>query len=307
MATGLVIPFIVILIAATALEYTLMRRDLRKYPGKLIDIGGLRLHVLSMGEDKGLPPVILESSSLGFSAKWDMVQREAARFAQIYSYDRAGYGWSDDPLAAEHRERSDQVIVQELHDLITNAEIPTPCILVGHEIGGQYARQFARLYPDLVAGLVLVDSFHPAFWSSRLQVVQEMLTSRLLSFIGLVRLDTWFRYRNLPMSPAAKSGAIGLHSHAMLYSGTREIKLIEPDVEIENVLDDKPVVVVIRAMPNVPQWKDFQSDFLKLSSNSRLVEGDYTGSLMHLGDPQTIVKGIRLAVDAVRSGKALSQ
>ncbi len=307
MTTDIFILIFVIVTVAAVLEYLLMLRDRRKYPppGKLIDIGGLRLHLLHMGDAKNVPSVILEGGSLGFSAKWDMVQREVAGFTSVYAYDRAGYGWSDDPQTTEHRERNDQVIVQELHDLIVKAEIPTPCILVGHDIGGQYVYQFARRYPDLVAGIVLVDSFHPVMWPGRLKIVQDMLTSRLLSFIGLVRLETWLRYMELPMSPAAKGACVALHSHAMLYSGSREIKLLDPNIEIKNILGDKPVVVVTQALGDIPEWRGVQSDFLKFSSNSKLLPASYSDHLVILHEPETVVEGIRLVVDAVRSHKPL--
>ena len=62
-------------------------------PGKLIDIGGYRLHLNCTG-DKG-PTVVLIPGAGDFSFDWSLVQPGIAKFARVCSYDRAGYAWSD--------------------------------------------------------------------------------------------------------------------------------------------------------------------------------------------------------------------
>src|SRR5690349_21478847 len=62
-------------------------------PGRLIDIGGYRLHLYCAG--KGSPPVILEAGAGDFSFDWSRVQPEVARFTRVCSYDRAGSAWSE--------------------------------------------------------------------------------------------------------------------------------------------------------------------------------------------------------------------
>src|SRR5260370_28206987 len=62
-------------------------------PGKLVDIGGRKLHVYCTG--KGGPSVILESGAGSFSTDCALVQPEIANKTRVCSHDRAGYGWSD--------------------------------------------------------------------------------------------------------------------------------------------------------------------------------------------------------------------
>src|SRR5437870_10242016 len=62
-------------------------------PGKLVDIGGYRLHVDCTG--RGGPTVVLEAGAGDFSFDWSLVQPEVARFTRVCSYDRAGSAWSD--------------------------------------------------------------------------------------------------------------------------------------------------------------------------------------------------------------------
>ena len=62
-------------------------------PGRLIDIGGRKLHLYCTG--KGSPTVILETGAGSFSIDWALVQPEVAQTTRMCSYDRAGYAWSD--------------------------------------------------------------------------------------------------------------------------------------------------------------------------------------------------------------------
>jgi pimeloyl-ACP methyl ester carboxylesterase len=45
--------------------------------------------------------------------------------------------------------------------VLSRAGVPSPYVLVGASIGGEYARIYTSRYPHDVAGLVLVDSSHP--------------------------------------------------------------------------------------------------------------------------------------------------
>src|SRR5215813_3200822 len=84
-------------------------------PGRLIDLGGWRLHLNCSGP---LTPsrlaVILEAGAGDFSVDWSLVQPLVARFARVCSYDRAGAGWSD--LGPRPRTMRQQV--WELHALL---------------------------------------------------------------------------------------------------------------------------------------------------------------------------------------------
>ena len=76
-----------------------------------------------------------------------------SRFARTVSYDRAGVGLSDDgPLPRDGRR-----IAAELRRALLLAGVAPPYLLVGASFGGPYIRVFAGMYPDDVAGMVLVD------------------------------------------------------------------------------------------------------------------------------------------------------
>ena len=54
-------------------------------------------------------------------------------------------------------------------------------MLVGHSYGGQYARVYAAMYPDEVAGMVLVDASHPDQWTSSPAAQAQYQTHRALN------------------------------------------------------------------------------------------------------------------------------
>ncbi len=124
-------------------------------PGKLIDIGGWRLHLNCTGEPRASQPtVILEAGMGDFSVEWSLVQPGVSRFARVCSYDRAGDGWSD---LGPHPRTLHQ-IVYELHTLLENAGVKPPLLLVGHSYGGWLVRLYASIYPADVTGMVLVEA-----------------------------------------------------------------------------------------------------------------------------------------------------
>jgi len=122
------------------------------HPQDLVDIGGGRkMNLFCMGQ--GNHTVIFDAGGSDWSVIWALVQPGVAAHARACSYDRAGLGYSD----PSDEPRSPIAIVEDLHNLIHIAKISTPVIVVGHSAGGFNMKLYAALYPDDVAGLVLVD------------------------------------------------------------------------------------------------------------------------------------------------------
>src|SRR5262245_29637078 len=83
--------------------------DIGPPPGRLIDIGGRRLHLNCVGS--GSPTVILEAGASSFALDWSLVQPEISRTLRACSYDRAGSGWSHPRVDVETPAR----IAADLH------------------------------------------------------------------------------------------------------------------------------------------------------------------------------------------------
>ncbi len=152
-------------------------------PGRMIDVGTHRMHLYSLGE--GTPVVVLDAGSGDNILTWYGIQSEIAKFTQVVSYDRSGLGWSERGSAP----RSGAAVVREMYGLLTAANVPAPYVLVGHSMGGVHVRMFTQAYPDLVAGMVLVDSSHEGQRSVFEQAIPKYaaITAGYLESFGALR------------------------------------------------------------------------------------------------------------------------
>jgi len=185
---------IVALVAGRVYEIVGEKRDKERLPqvGTSIDIGGRSLNISCTGV--GNPPVILESAG-GPGYFWTHIQPEIAKFTTACWYDRAGEGWSDPgPFP-----RTSAAIAADLHELLHRVRLRPPYVLVGWSFGGLNVRAYNGLYPQDVAGIVLVDSAHedepmraPKFFLARTAPAYFRYPAHLLlnfsEWVGILRI-----------------------------------------------------------------------------------------------------------------------
>jgi pimeloyl-ACP methyl ester carboxylesterase len=183
------------LAAGIAYEQLGRRRDRAQLSqiGKSVDIGGRTLNIYCLGT--GAPAVIFESGGDAPGLSWAPFQTEVAKFTEACWYDRAGIGWSD----SGPYPRTSAAISRDLHALLKHAGVPPPYVLAGASFGGLNSRVYTGLFPNEVAGLVLIDSAHedeplraPKFYlahtAPRILWHPFDLVLRTACFIGLIRL-----------------------------------------------------------------------------------------------------------------------
>jgi pimeloyl-ACP methyl ester carboxylesterase len=112
---------------------------------------GRRMNLVCMGQ--GSPVVILESGLGSHISIWGLVQYRIAQTTKTCAYERAGMGVSDEA----HGPRDAAAVDADLDALLHAAGLKGPYVLVGHSLGGYFARLFADLHPKQMAGMVLVD------------------------------------------------------------------------------------------------------------------------------------------------------
>ncbi len=136
-------------------------RDEDRYPppGELVDVEGFRLHVNVAGENRDGPTVLLEHGGGGMALQWAWIQPELSSFARVVSYDRPGLGWSESSPGSLDADQAASALKSALDQL----GIEGPYVVAGHSMGALLARNFARLYPDQVLALVLIDP-RPTSW-----------------------------------------------------------------------------------------------------------------------------------------------
>lgn len=154
----------------------------RRYPppGKMVDVGGRRLHLLCAG--RGAPTVVLEPSGLGTVVAYRQVMSTLSSRQRVCAHDRAGQGWSDPSTAPTDARRQ----ADDLGLLLARAGESPPYLLVASSAGGLTAELFAREHPRDVVGLVMADALTA-------QVVRALPELRRLESIACqARAAAWF-------------------------------------------------------------------------------------------------------------------
>ena len=277
-------------------------RDLKLYhpPGRLVDIGGYRLHLSCAGSGSG-PTVILEYGHQATYFDWSLVQPEIAKFARVCFYDRAGYGWSD----PSPRPRVPSVMVEELRTLLHAAGETPPYILVGHSYGTFNAEMFAHKFPDEVSGLVLVDGMHTfALFPPPLR---ERISMRAMQFMVPFGLPRWRGWCGGTGPEAMRGEKQAISCRANLYGVFYREREAYPQSVLEmrtiTSLGSVPLIVIPRdpAIGKVSaadtSWERVQDQKLQLSTNAELVIATGSGHDVPLARPDVIVAAVRKLVD----------
>ena len=316
--TGLLVLLFIVSITGLIYQTAAMEADRQNYPppGNLIDVGGFKMHIYCAGE--GNPTVILEALSGGFSSYWAWVQPEVAKQVRVCAYDRAGFGWSESDSEPESPKRT----AENLHTLLRNAGIEDPYILVGHSKGGLYVRQFAEMFPQEVAGLVLLDSSHPDQFERHpdwLEGDTSVLTWMPL-IKALLRLGVGHAYfalggeADFAELPARQHDEIASAWSSVQYWQSQEASMragerIFQQSQSLGSLGDLPLMVISRGTDLDTGWGDQQNELAALSTNSIhiIVDGSTHPSLIfNPTHVQMVSQAILQVVGSIQTGKRLN-
>lgn len=310
--------FGIIAVAALAgMAYQFFASELAKKnylaPGKLIDVGGYRLHFSCSGD--GSPTVLMDTGIVADGLlTWGLVQPEISEFTRICTYDRAGYGWSD----AGPIPRTSGQIVKELRTLLDNAQILPPYLLVGHSFGGLNVLLFASQYCEEVAGIILVDSAHPdqrsRFRKAGVALPPEDLMARILIWTAPFGLPRLFMPSRGPASDMQY--AMSTRTTSLRTLGYELTSLDESLQEVRDAtekLSEMPLLVLTQGDPAARSdspgetrikryqvWKQLQEDLTRLSRRSRWIIAEGSGHNIHLDQPSLLVRSVRQLVEEAR-------
>lgn len=118
---------------------------------QMVSVGDYRLNTLQDGTDN--TTVILMSGMNGGIDDWKTIFPDLSEENKVLAYGRSGLSGSEWCGG----QRDAVTISNELHALLQTKQLAPPYILMAHSLGGMYARVYADLYPEEVAGIVLVD------------------------------------------------------------------------------------------------------------------------------------------------------
>jgi pimeloyl-ACP methyl ester carboxylesterase len=294
-------------------------------PGRAIDAGGRRLHVLSMG--RGAPGVLLESGIAASSLSWARVQPPLAAIAQVCSYDRAGLGWSDpDP-----RPRTLPHIVRDLEAVLAATALPTPHVMVAHSFGAFVVCAYALAHPDRVAGLVLLDPPAASEWQQPSRRQARLLARGIrlshvggfLARIGVVRACLSLLSGGAPNVPGTLIKSLGPVATAKLHHLVDEVRKLPADVQplvqehwsqpkcframadhLRVLQEAAAFVGSLAALPDVPlvvissgelppERIEEHRRLARLSRSGQHVVADKSGHWIHFDEPDLVVAAVR--------------
>jgi pimeloyl-ACP methyl ester carboxylesterase len=284
--------------------------------GALIEIGGgRRLHAVTAGS--GSPTVVFESGGAGGSAIQDLpVLRRISAFTRGVVYDRAGLGWSDPaPPGRSFEERA-----SDLHALLSRSETP-PFVLVGSSFGGLLVRMFCKLYPEQVAGVVLVDGGDEAKYFSAMRSMRAVherevreetgriasgeLRRRLERDLGRTRLFTETeKAALLEVVPRASHYETALSE----FTAIDRTPLDRQGAGGFGTFGDRPLVVLSHGVTNQESiWEEgytqSQQYLASLSTDSARVVAEGVGHSIALEHPDLVAAAIEAVVAAVNGQK----
>lgn len=291
--------------------------------GRWIDIGNGRKHYL-LEKGAGESTVLFESGIAATNLNWCNIQEGVSQFASTVSYDRGGLGWSSPCQTA----RTPRNIAVELHELLCEAEIKPPYILVGHSFGGLVMRRFAQLYPDEVTSIVLVDPMRCEEWPPLDPAKQAMIDqiAKLSTYavpiahFGLARLavtSLLCRSGRMAEKLAGIGGARGLHvlgrirgevgkmpqdvwpmvaahwSRPGYYVGMRNHVEAVPD-SVREIQNAEPIRGIPMLLLTPGNSAPLSEDGLRLiGDNVQQVIAPASAHWIHLDEPQLVIDSIR--------------
>lgn len=299
--------------------------DVGAPPGRLVDIGGKKLHLHCTGS--GSPTVILEAGASSFAIDWSLVQPAVARTNRVCSYDRLGQGWSDPGGSRDER------VVADLHALLQAAGERPPYVLVGASRGGLYVRLYAARYPAEVLGMVLVD---PAYEErlfttfegetmpiASLTAEQLRATMPAVAAVPIPRRQPQTRapFDRLPPDLyrirvaldekliASFPDSVSMDVVAQVAEGERAMLAELRSVRIaqEHSLGGRPLVVLSRGVDTNEERIAAFDELARISDNSRHAVVAGAGHEIHLFDPGAVVEAIQDVLAAVRTETRLPQ
>jgi pimeloyl-ACP methyl ester carboxylesterase len=253
------------------------------------DIGGRRLFLRCTGS--GSPTVIFEN---GLTTDWYELQNQLSGSTTVCSYDPARQGGPSSRSDGAPPPRTGLDRVHDLKALLDAAEVPGPYVLAAHSNGGLFSLLYSSLYPDDVAGLVLIDGVHPRYhrrvfnalkfqiprderpdaWNQLCAVPSLQMDWERMN-ICLAEAETRTQLENSPLEPMP----LAVISHGVAQGSTEQDRILER------------------------VWQELQDELAAMVPGSDHLIATESGHDIQHTQPELVLSEITKVIDAVREGR----
>ena len=273
----------------------------------------------------GETTLIIETGIGGSFYHWYPFIEEIKEDFTIVLYHRAGYGKSP----ASKVPRTTGNIAEELNDLIGKIGITNQFVLMGHSFGGLCSQQYAKMFPEKVKGLVLVDSTSFNFqqlYSLNIPVMNSLISLnqmihnyRETSKKSKAEIKSMYKElidENKKQLPSKESRDYEeLITNPLLFktianefenwdSSSENIKNMGafPNIPLIVIARDKEVSVKAFQEYDIPLdeavlyedvWRELQIELSELSSQGELVIADGSDHEVHIDKPDIIIQSLK--------------
>ena len=270
-------------------------------------VGGREVQVYERPGPPGSRHVLLLGGCGVDAVFWRDVGRDLAE-VNITALNRPGLGGTPWPQEIP-------TLAEEISTLVGLAEeIGSPVVVVGHSMASFHVEAFARMYPDLVAGVVIVDGSAewlerrpkpPAPWSARL--IHLLTNPRPLHGLGSILYR-----RGASIQSHVPAKILGRDRIRLAYDSPDALAMSLAEsiayrsqawellrVRAEHPMPDCPVIVLSAETTGEPDGLRRQRRLADQLGGRQIVVGS-SKHLMMIDRPQVIARAVRECLDAAR-------
>lgn len=233
-----------------------------------VQISDCKLYAKLVGENKGRPTIVMDAGYGDTSRVWDSVITDISMLSDVFIYDRAGLGKSE----SSSNSRTSREMVRELHELLNQANITPPYILVGHSFGGVNTRLYATKHQSEICGLVLVDSTPEDYREIFLPTMpQEFQQAYIKQFVYEGNYDEFME-------------------------SLKQLK------ESRRMLDIPLIVLSAGKKAHYSKesqrlWNEMQKEILEISTNGEFVIAENSTHYIQNDEPEVVISAIKRLID----------
>lgn len=274
---------------------------------KYVKIDNKKYYFKSIGDKK---PTIILDSNIGFGLdQWTKIQNQIKDIygLRTFAYDRAGYGFSE-----FGKQRNPEEQARLLRMILKKLGLNGPFILLGEEYGSLVMCSFAKAYPELVQGVVLINPINEEALDNKdymKQFDKEIIPryiEKVGSYFGLNELLFKLGFFNNSDSLSEHMNTEELKTYNIFrtrknytsayYSELKNITSMTSKSQSKDMFNNLPFVIVV----NNNEYKAEQENLSSLG-NEKLTkiinENSNTDSTISMENNDSILDAIKFIVD----------